>query len=41
VQSAGRLVYPPGVRPAVRVERVNAGTPEHPNAVLYRIAVAR
>ena len=30
VQSAGRLVYPPGVRPAVRVERVNAGTPRAP-----------
>ena len=39
--SAGRLIYPPGVSPAVRVERVSAGTPEHPNAVLYRIVVAR
>jgi Cell Wall Hydrolase len=35
--TAGHLVYPPGASPAVRVERVDAGTPAHPRAVLYRI----
>jgi spore germination cell wall hydrolase CwlJ-like protein len=40
--ATGRLIYPPGASPAVRVERIAAGTPAHPHGVLYRIvAVSR
>jgi spore germination cell wall hydrolase CwlJ-like protein len=35
--SPGRLVYPSGASPTVRIERVDAGTPAHPRGVLYRI----
>jgi hypothetical protein len=31
------LVYPPGVTPGFQVERVDAGTPANPHAVIYRI----
>jgi hypothetical protein len=34
------LVYPPGVTPGFQVERVDAGTPANPHAVMYRIVPA-
>jgi hypothetical protein len=34
----GHLVYAPGVTPTFRVERVDAGTPANPHAVMYRIS---
>jgi hypothetical protein len=34
------LVYPPGVTPGFQVERVDAGTPANPHAVIYRIGPA-
>ncbi len=33
----GHLVYPPGATPAFRVERLDAGTPANPHAVIYRV----
>jgi hypothetical protein len=34
------LVYPPGMVPTFRVERVAAGTPTNPRGVMYRITAA-
>ena len=39
VRPQGHLVYPPGVTPVVRVERIDAATPASPHAVMYRIVI--